>query len=172
MVTVLKKIVDAYEVSPNKTLLALVDYNGSPNTRVYFGDKYTKEEFKSTAENIPDATSGQGSLSGALKKVREDVFVARRGERPFAEDILVVFMEGNLDESSPELKNEVSKLRAKPVKVIPVVIMDKGDTPDMVKIDGIASGINLPVTCEPTEEEEVGEKVPVIASQGWFTIYL
>lgn len=172
MVTVLKKIVDAYEVSPNKTLLALVDYNGPANTRVYFGDKYTKEEFKSTAENIPGPASRPGSLSGALKKVREDVFVARRGERPFAEDILVVFIEGEFDESSLELKNEVSKLRAKPVKVIPVVIMDKGDTPDMVKIDGIASGINLPVTCEPTEEEEVGGKVPIIASQGWFTIYL
>lgn len=166
MVAILKKIVDEYEVSPSKTLLALVDYNGPANARVFFSDNYSKDNFKTVAENIPGSASRAGTLSGALKKVREEVFTIQRGERPFAEDILVVMTEGDFDENSTEIRNEISKLRERPVKVIVVAITDDPDKPDGDKFKVIASGDNLVVIPKPGNEEEEAEKVPFIATEG------
>lgn len=172
MVAILKKIVDEYEVSPSKALLAVVDYNGPANARVFFRDKYSKNNFKTFAENIPQSASRPGTLSGALKKVQEEVFITQRGERPFAEDILIVMTEGAFDENSPEFKNEIRKLRERPVKVIPVVITDDPDKTDKNKLKAIASGENLVVLPKPGEEEKEGEKLPFTASEGWFLSYL
>ena len=126
MVSILKTIVNEYRVSSNETLLALVDYNGPANARIYFSDSSSKEDFKTTAENVPSSPT-PGSLSGALKVAREEVFTTRRGERPFAENILIVMTVGDFDENSADLKDEIGKLREFPVKIIPVLIADKQD---------------------------------------------
>ena len=165
MVTILKKIVDEYDVSQSKALLALVDYNGPANARVFFTDSYSKNNFKVVAENIPGPSSRPGTLAGALKKVREEVFTLPRGERPFAEDILVVMTEDNFDENSPEIKNEISILRDRPVKVIVVVIADDPDKMDEKKFKAIASGDNLVVIPKPGDDEKEGEKLPFTATK-------
>lgn len=169
MVTILKNIVDEYEVSPSKTHLALVDYNGPANARVYFSDGYTKDNFKIVAENIPGPGSRPGTLSGALKKVRDEVFTLQRGERPFAEDILVVMTEGDFDENSPEIKDAVSKLRDKPVKIIVVAITDD---PDKDKLKVIASGDNLVVIPKPGKDTEEAKKIPFTATKGWLVFLI
>lgn len=168
MVTILKNIVDEYDVSASMTHLALVDYNGLPaNARVFFSDSYTKENFKIVAENIPGPGSRLGTLSDALKKVRDAVFTLQRGERPFAEDILVVMTEGDFDENSKAIMDEVAKLREKPVKIIVIAITDK---PDGDKFKVIASGDNLVVIPKPGGDKEEAKKVPFIAAKGWLII--
>lgn len=168
MVTILKNIVDAYDVSASMTRLALVDYNGLPaNARVFFSDSYNKAKFKIVAENIPGPGSRPGTLSDALKKVRDEVFTLQRGARPFAEDILVVMTEGDFDENSKPILDEIVKLREKPVKIIVVAITD---VPDEDKLKIIASGDNLVVIPEPGEEEEEAKKVTFIAAEGWLII--
>ena len=171
MVKILKLIVGEYEVSSRKAQLALLDYNGPANARIFFGDSYTKEDFQTTAENIPSSSSRPGTLRGALKIVREEVFTTRRGERPFAENILVVMTAGDFDEDSTELKDEIRKLREIQVKIIPVVIVDKPDEKKKKKIRVIASGENLVVVCLPYDEKEKAKKVPFAASQGWSITY-
>jgi len=170
MVMMLKKIVDGYEVSSSKALLALVDYNGLANARIFFRDKYSKDNFKTAAENIPGSASRPGTLSGALKKVREEVFAIQRGERPFAEDILVVMTVGDCDENLPEIKDEIDKLRERPVKIIVVAIRDEPVKPAEDKCKDIASGNNLLVMPKLGNEEKEAEKLPFIAAQGWFNL--
>lgn len=168
MVTILKNIVDEYEVSSSKTRLALVDYNSAPaNARVFFSDGYSKEKFKAVAENIPGPGSRPGTLSDALKKVRDEVFTFQRGERPLAQDILVVMTEGDFDENSTDIRYEVLRLRDKPVKIIVIAITNE---PDEDKLKGVASGDNLVVAPKPGEETEEAKKVPFIAAQGWFIV--
>ena len=168
MVTILKNIVDAYDVSVSMTHLALVDYNGFPaNVRVFFSDSYSKANFKIVAENIPGPGSRPGTLSDALKKVRDEVFTLERGARPFAEDILVVMTEGDFDENSKPIIDEIARLREKPVKIIVVAITDE---PDEDKLKVIASGDNLVVIPEPGEDKEEAKKVSFIAAQGWLII--
>lgn len=168
MVTILKNIVDAYDVSVSMTHLALVDYNGLPaNARVFFSQSYSKANFKIVAENIPGPGSRPGTLSDALKKVHDEVFTLQRGARPFAEDILVVMTEGDFDENSKPIIDEIAKLREKPVKIIVVAIMDE---PDEDKLKVIASGDNLVVIPQPGEDREEAKKVPFIAAQGWLII--
>ena len=145
-----------------------MDYNGLPvNARVFFSDSYSKENFKIVAENIPGPGSRPGTLSDALKKARDEVFTLQRGERPFAEDILVVMTEGDFDEKSKAIMDEVSKLRDKPVKVVVIAITDK---PDEDKFKVIASGNNLVVIPEPGGDKEEAKKVPFIAAKGWLII--
>ena len=170
MVTILKNIVDEYDVSPSKTHLALVDYNGFPaNARVFFSDSYSysKETFKIVAENIPGPGSRPGTLSDALEKVRDEVFTLQRGERPFAEDILVVMTEGAFDENSKAIMDVVAKLREKPVKVIVIAITDE---PDGDKWKVIASGNNLVVIPKPGGDKEEAKKIPFNAAKGWSII--
>ena len=168
MVAILKGIVDEYEVSPNKTRLGLVDYNGPAIARVFFSDGYQKDIFKSFAGSIPGPGARPGTLSGALRKVRDEVFTLQNGERPFAEDILVVMTQGVFDENSPVIRNEVTKLRNKAVKVIVIAITD-GPGEDKWKI--IASGINLIVIPEPGTDKKEAKKLPFTASKGW-SIYI
>lgn len=165
MVSILKTIVNEYRVSSNETALALVDYNGPANARIYFSDSYTKEDFKTNAENVP-SSSRPGSLSGALKVAREEVFTTRRGERPFAENILIVMTVGGFDENSADLKEEIGKLREFPVKIIPVLITDTQDKKKKEKLKVIASADNLPVVCLPHNAKEKAREVPFKASQG------
>ena len=165
MVSILKTIVNEYRVSSNETALALVDYNGPANARIYFSDSYTKEDFKTNAENVP-SSSRPGSLSGALKVAREEVFTTRRGERPFAENILIVMTVGDFDENSADLKEEIGKLREFPVKIIPVLIADTPDKKKKNKLKVIASADNLPVVCLPHNAREKAREVPFKASQG------
>lgn len=170
MVTILKNIVDEYDVSASKTHLALVDYNGLPaNARVFFSDYsgYSKENFKIVAENIPGPGSRPGTLSDGLKKVRDEVFTLQGGERPFAEDILVVMTEGDFDENSKVITDAVAKLRDKPVKVIVIAITDE---PDEDKYKVIASGNNLVVILKTGGDNEEAKKVPFIAAKGWLFI--
>ena len=168
MVTILKNIVDEYDVSASKTHLALVDYNGLPaNARVFFSDSYSKEKFKIVAENIPGPGSRPGTLSDGLKKVRDEVFTLQRGERPFAEDILVVMTEGDFDENSKAITDAVAKLRDKPVKVIVIAITDE---PNEDKYKVIASGNNLVVILKIGGDNEEAKKVPFIAAKGWLFI--
>ena len=168
MVTILKDIVDEYEVSASMTRLALVDYNGfSANARVFFSDSYSKVNFKNAAENIPGPGSRPGTLSDALKKVRDEVFTLQRGERPFAEDILVVMTQGDFDENSKDIMDEVAKLRDKPVKIIVIAITDE---PDEDKLKVVASGNNLVVIPKPGGDKEEAKKVPFIAAKGGLII--
>ena len=168
MVTILKKMVDEYEVSESKTMLALVDYNGPANVRVYFSGRYSKDNFKTVAESIPGPGSLPGTLAGALKKVSEEVFTLKRGARPFAEDILVVMTEGDFNENSSDIKTEILTLREKPVKVIVVTITDDPDKPGKDKFKQIASGGDLVVIPKPGTEEEEGEKLPFTATKSEF----
>ena len=168
MVTILKGIVDEYDVSASMTRLALVDYNGAPaNARVFFSDGYSKENFKTAAENIPGPGSRPGTLSDALKKVRDEVFTLQRGERPYAQDILIVMTEGDFDENSTDIQYEVLRLSNKPVKTIVIAITDD---PDGDKLKKVASGDNLVVIPKPGEDKDKAKKVPFIAAQGWFVI--
>lgn len=168
MVTILKNIVDEYEVSTSMTHLALVDYNGLPaNARVFFSDSYSKVNFKIVADNIPGPGSRPGTLSDALKKVRDEVFTLQRGERPFAEDILIVMTQGDFDENSKAITDEVAKLRDKPVKIIVIAITDK---PDEDKLKVVVSGDNLVVIPKPGGDKGEAKKVPFIAAKGWLII--
>ena len=170
MVAILKNIVDEFEVSASKTRLALVDYNGAPaNARVFLSDRYSKKNFKNFAESIPGPGSRPGTLSGALKKVNDEVFTIKRGERPLARDILVVLTEGGFDETSGDIKYEVFRLRDKPVKVIVISITDE---PDKDKLKGVASGDNLVKTPKPDKDTDEAKKVPFIAAQGWLVYHL
>jgi len=165
MKTILKNIVDEYDVSASKTHLALVDYNGLPaNARAFFSDDYTKENFKIVAETIPGPGSRPGTLRDALEKVRDEVFTLQRGERPFAEDILVVMTEGDFDENSKAIMEVVAKLRDKPVKILVIAITDE---PDGDKWKVIASGNNLVVIPKPGGDKEEAKKIPFIAAKGW-----
>ena len=168
MVTILKNIVDAYDVSTGKTHLALVDYNGLPaNARVFFSDRYSKANFKIVAENIPGPGSRPGTLSDALRKVGDEVFTLQRGARPFAEDILVVMTEGDFDGNSKPIIDEIAKLREKAVKIIVIAITNE---PDEDRLKVIASGDNLVVIPKPGGDKEEATKVPFIAAEGWLII--
>ena len=168
MILILKNIVDEYEVSPTKTVLGLVDYNGPANPRVFFNENYNKENFKRFAETIPKLNGG--TLGGALKVVREDVFTLQRGERPFAEDIVVVMSEGNFDENAPEIKDEIALLREKPVKIIAIGITDKPDRNLRDKIKVLTSGDDLVVLPHEGGERNEAKKVPIMAAEGQLTI--
>ena len=163
MVTILKDIVDEYEVSDEKTRVALVDYNGPATTRALFSDGYNRAIFKRIASSLPGPGGRPGTLSEAFSKVRDEVFTLQNGARPFAEDILVVMTQGNFDENSAEIKSEVAKLRSNAVKVIVFAFTDE---PGIEKWNNVSSGNDLIVITKPGKDKKEAKKLPYTASKG------
>lgn len=163
MVTILKNFVDEYAVSEDKTRVALVDYNGPAIAKVFFNDDYNKANFTSFEGSIPGPGGQPGTLSGAFTKVRDEVFTTQKGERPFAENILVVLTQGNFDENSSEIRNEITNFRSNAVKIIVFAITEEVGIDKWKKI---SSGINLIVIPEPSKDTEEAKKLPHAASKG------
>lgn len=163
MVTILKNFVDEYAVSEDKTRVALVDYNGPAIAKVFFNDDYNKANFTSFVGGIPGPGGQPGTLSGAFTKVRDEVFTTQKGERPFAENILVVLTQENFDENSSEIRTEITNFRSNAVKIIVFAITEEVGIDKWKKI---SSGINLIVTPEPSKDIEEAKKLPHAASKG------
>ena len=149
MVTILKNFVDEYAVSEDKTRVALVDYNGPAFAKVFFNDDYNKANFTSFVGGIPGPGGQPGTLSGAFTKVRDEVFTTQKGERPFAENILVVLTQGSFDVNSSQ-----------------IIVFAITEEAGIDKWKKISSGINLIVIPEPSKDTEEAKKLPHAASKG------
>ena len=163
MVAILKNFANEYEISDDKTRVALVDYNGPAIARVFFNDGYSKANFTSFMSSIPGPGGQPGTLSGAFTKVRDEVFTTQKGERLSAENILVVLTQGNFDENSTEIRNDITNFRSNAVKVIVFAITEE---PGIDKWEKISSGINLIVIPEPSKDTEEAKKLPHAVSKG------
>lgn len=162
MVAILKNFANEYEISDDKTRVALVDYNGPAIARVFFNDGYSKANFTSFMSSIPGPGGQPGTLSGAFTKVRDEVFTTHKGERLSAVNILVVLTQGNFDENSTEIRSEITNFRSSAVKVIVFVITEE---PGIDKWEKISSGINLIVIPEPSKDTEEAKKLPHTVSK-------
>ena len=159
----LNDIVVEYEISNDKTRVALVDYNGPATTRALFSDGYNKPNFKRIASSLPGPRGRPGTLSDALSEVRDEVFTLQNGARPFAEDVLVVMTQGNFEDKSADIRNEVAKLRSNAIKVVVVAFTDE---PGVDKWNNISSGNNLIVITKPDKDKKEAKKLPYTVSKG------
>lgn len=71
--------------------------------------------------------------------------------------------QGNFDENSSEIRNEITNFRSNAVKIIVFGITEEVGIDKWKKI---SSGINLIVTPEPSKDIEEAKKLPHAASKG------
>lgn len=69
---------------------------------------------------------------------------------------------GDFDDASPEIKEEVQKLRDMSVKVVVIGL----GLPSRNKLNNVASGIDIVVTPKPGDEDKTAKEVPYRIARG------
>ena len=104
MLESVKKLISQYDVGEDKTHFSIVTYAGDAEVRVSLDDpKYHSEEalHQLLDEMIDKDKLGSPTRTDlALKKVGEEVFVEKKGDRPKSPNIMIIFTDGGTHKSS------------------------------------------------------------------------
>ena len=153
---IIKKMLDSFEVSKPKTLVAVVDYSGKPTVKIPFKSGENPVTLKENIKKLPRGVGGL--LEDGIKLVANELFTPKHGSRASAKKSLVIITN---EEDLPEAEKEKKKLKKKGVKV---VVLGLGDQVKPKKAKKLPSTPNLLEVADslkkkPQVVDELVEKV-------------
>ena len=90
----IQNVVDAFDISPDKTRVAVVSYSSAAKTEFVFNDHSTKSKVKMAITGM-QFIGGSTATAEAIDRATTDIFVPVHGSRPDAVKVMVVITDGD-----------------------------------------------------------------------------
>jgi len=93
----IQNVVDAFDINPDKTRVAVVSYSSAAKTEFVFNDHSTKSEVKMAISGM-QFIGGSTATAEAIDRATTDIFVPAHGSRPGAAKVMVVITDGDAND--------------------------------------------------------------------------
>ena len=93
----IQNVVDAFDINPDKTRIAVVSYSSAAKTEFVFNDHSTKSEVKAAISRM-QFIGGSTATAEAIDRATTDIFVPAHGSRPDAVKVMVVITDGDAND--------------------------------------------------------------------------
>lgn len=141
MINTITHAIDTHGV--NKLHYAIIDFTGTPITRLRFSDLHTNPTTLKRFINAISKRRGQSNLLKALEEA-EKLFANKNEIRQEARQILIVFLDKKGVGNEEDVENVVKRLAEKRVKVLVIAIGMEVNPTDLQGITPMRNIINVP----------------------------
>ena len=117
----IKNIVDNMNIANDETRIAVLTWGDKPYPQFYLDDYTTKEDVKFAIEELP-FSNGRTNTADALKVGRDTMFVAPKGDRSDAKNLIIVVSDGVSNINSQNTLIEAVKCKISGIHMITVPV--------------------------------------------------
>ena len=93
----IKNVVDAFDITPDKTRVAVVTYSSTARAEFYLNSYNTKTNVNNAISNMR-FEGGSTATSDAMNLATTDVFTTAHGSRPDAVKVMIVITDGDAND--------------------------------------------------------------------------
>lgn len=130
----IKDFIKKLDVESGRFRVSVLTFGYQPTTEFYLSDYNSRLEMMTAIDSI-HYDRGSTNMAAMMETLRNTVLLAQYGDRPNNQDILVIFTDGNSDDTEETLR-QVKFLRERGVHIITAVI---GSWLDLYELQQISS---------------------------------
>ena len=132
----LKGLLKTYTIDPKKAQLGIVTFGKSQDVALKFNVAKDRDSAYSLIDKVKNPNDGD-DIVGALRFIRQSLFVAANGVRPGANKVLFVFLDRKLGDLKAAVNEEIRLIKERGVTVLQFVLgkdVPKDEIDDIIDV--------------------------------------